>query len=163
MSAVRVGAAGLAAALALLAAACATSTPGGLAPPSTAAIPRASSQPAAGPTAIAQPCASFAASHALLQLTAARENSDGSLTVTGHRATMVCGGPDDFHYNFAAATVTGQVRPDAALQVLSPSLRPTAIAHSKFPAYLATDQNVRVFVVAGPLTAIAALTEQFHP
>jgi hypothetical protein len=83
--------------------------------------------------------------------------------VTGNRATMVCGGADDFHYDFAAATVTGQVTLSAALRVLSSSLQDTPITHAKFPAYLKTDQNVRVFIYSGPLTAITALSEQFHP
>jgi hypothetical protein len=33
----------------------------------------------------------------------------------------------------------------------------------KFPSYLASDMNVRVFTHTGPRTAITALTEQFHP
>jgi hypothetical protein len=83
--------------------------------------------------------------------------------VTANRATMVCGGADDFHYSFAAATVTGQVTPSAALQVLSSSLQDIPITHAKFPSYLKTDKNVRVFIYSGPLTAITALSKQFHP
>ena len=125
----------------------------------------ASTTPASTPaaTATANSCTKFAATHTFLYLKAATEHPDGSLTVTGNRATMVCGGADDFHYDFAAATVTGQVTPSAALKVLNSSLQDTPITHAKFPAYLKTDQNVRVFIYSGPLTAITALSEQFHP
>jgi hypothetical protein len=83
--------------------------------------------------------------------------------VTGVAATMVCGGPDDFHYDFGPAAVTGHVLASAAIQVLSSALQLTPIKLSKFPSYLASDMNVRVFTYTGPRTAITALTEQFHP
>jgi hypothetical protein len=93
----------------------------------------------------------------------ARANADGSLSLTGNAATMVCGGPDDFHYDFGSTTVTGHVSPAAALTVLSASLQDVPIMHAKFPAYLAGDMNVKVFTYTGPLTAITAMAEQFHP
>jgi hypothetical protein len=146
----------------------ASSTPvsaGPVATTTTEATASASTAPGSSPsaTANATSCTKVAATHTFLYLTAATEHPDGSLTVTGSRATMVCGGADDFHYDFAAATVTGQVTPSAALQVLSPSLQLTPITHAKFPSYLKTDQNVRVFIYSGPLTAITTLSEQFHP
>jgi len=125
--------------------------------------PAASTPPASSPAATANACTKFATTHTFLYLTAATEHPDGSLTVTGNRATMVCGGADDFHYNFAAATVTGQVTPSAAVQVLNASLQDIPITHAKFPSYLKTDMNVRVFIYSGPLAAITALSEQFHP
>ena len=76
---------------------------------------------------------------------------------------MACGGVDDFHYNYAAGTVTGHVIPSAPLDAMDSSLQLTPVTHAKFPSYLKTDQNVRVFVYTGPLTAITTLAEQFHP
>jgi hypothetical protein len=76
---------------------------------------------------------------------------------------MVCGGPDDFHYNFGAATVTGHVLASATIDVLGSTLQPTPLAVGSFPGYLVTDKNIRVFAYTGPRTAIATLTEEFHP
>jgi hypothetical protein len=76
---------------------------------------------------------------------------------------MICGGPDDFHYNFGTATVTGHVLAGAKIQVLNTALQLTPITLAKFPSYLAGDRNVRVFTFLGPRTAITGLSEQFHP
>ena len=114
-------------------------------------------------TSAASACSAFASGHTFLHLTSAAENADGTLTVTGAAATMVCGGPDDFHYNFGPAAVTGHVLASATIAVLSATLQPTPIKLGKFPSYLASDMNVRVFTYTGPRTAITALTEQFHP
>jgi hypothetical protein len=76
---------------------------------------------------------------------------------------MVCGGPDDFHYEDKAGTVTGHVLASATIQVLNSAIQPTPITLAKFPAYLASDMNVRVFTYTGPRTAITSLNEQFHP
>jgi hypothetical protein len=114
-------------------------------------------------TSATSACSAFASGHTFLHLTRASENADGTLTVTGVAATMICGGPDDFHYNFGPAAVTGHVLASATIAVLSSTLQPTPIKLGKFPGYLASDMNVRVFTYAGPRTAITALTEQFHP
>ena len=118
--------------------------------------------PAAGSTT-SSACSAFASGHTFLHLTGAAANADGTLTVTGVAAAMVCGGPDDFHYDFGADTVTGHVLASATVQVLSSTLQPTPIALAKFPRYLTSDMNVRVFTYTGPRTAITALAEQFHP
>lgn len=76
---------------------------------------------------------------------------------------MICGGPDDFHYNFGTAPVTGRVLAGATIRVLNSALQPTPIKLAKFPSYLGSDMNVRVFTYNGPRSAITALTEQFHP
>jgi hypothetical protein len=123
----------------------------------------AAATPSARPTGTTNSCSRFAATHTFLHLTAAKENTNGALTVTGNDATMICGGPDDFHYDFASATVTGHLPSGGSLQVLNTSLRLVPITYAKFPSYLATDMNVRVFIFTGPLTAITALSEQFHP
>lgn len=114
-------------------------------------------------TATTSACAAFASGHAFLRLTRATENPGGTLTVTGVVATMVCGGPDDFHYDFGTGTVAGHVLASAAIQVLNSALQSTPITPAKFPSYLAGDMNVRVFTYTGPRTAITALSEQFHP
>lgn len=130
------------------------------APSAPSATPAAA--PAAG-SASPSPCASFAAGHAFLHLTSAKENADGTLTVMGQTATMICGGPDDFHYNFGTGTVTGHVLVGAKIQVLNAAIQLTPITLAKFPSYLAGDMNVRVFTYTGPRTAIIGLSEQFHP
>jgi hypothetical protein len=114
-------------------------------------------------TATTSACTAFASGHAFLHLTRGTENPDGTLTVTGVVATMVCGGPDDFHYDFGTGTVAAHVLASAAIQVLNSALQHTPITLAKFPSYLAGDMNVRVFTYTGPRTAITALSEQFHP
>jgi hypothetical protein len=134
--------------------------------PSTAATTAAASPTAAGasaPTAGTAACTAFASGHAFLHLTKASENADGTLTVTGNTATMICGGPDDFHYNFGSGTVTGHVLAGASIQVLNSAIQLTPVTPAKFPGYLASDMNVRVFTYTGPRTAITALSEEFHP
>lgn len=131
--------------------------------PSTAAGSAAGASAPATSTTTTSACTAFASGHAFLHLTRATENPDGTLTVTGVVATMVCGGPDDFHYDFGTGTVAGHVLASAAIQVLNSALQPTPITLAKFPSYLAGDMNVRVFTYTGPRTAITALSEQFHP
>lgn len=108
-------------------------------------------------------CATYASGHTFLMLDSAAENADGSLTVTGHTATMICGGPDDSHYATSQATVTGHVVASAKIQVLNATLQLEPMSIAKFPGYLKTDHNVRVFIYVGPRTAITALSEQYHP
>jgi hypothetical protein len=129
--------------------------------PSPVATTEASAPAAGGATPSA--CAPFAAGHAFLHLASAKGNADGTLTVTGQTATMICGGPDDFHYSFGTATVSGHVLGSAKIQVLNSALQLTPITLAKFPGYLAGDMNVRVFAYTGPRSGITALSEQFHP
>ena len=108
-------------------------------------------------------CASLAA-RTYLQVTAAKTAPQGALTLTAHPATMVCGGPDDSHYNVASTAVTGHVLPGATIQSFSISqMRPEPVSAAKLSSYLATDHGTRIFLVTGPVTAITALQEQFHP
>ena len=90
-------------------------------------------------------------------------NTDGSLVITGQVATMVCGGPDDFHYTMASQIITGHAVANADVRVLNSTQQDVPIAHVKFPAYIVNDTNIRVFIYTGPLTAITALSEQWHP
>jgi hypothetical protein len=144
----------------------AAATASSAAPSTAAESPTAAGASApATSTTTTSACSAFASGHAFLHLTRATENPDGTLTVTGVVATMVCGGPDDFHYDFGTGTgtVAGHVLASAAIRVLNSALQPTPITLAKFPSYLAGDMNVRVFTYTGPGTAITALSEQFHP
>jgi hypothetical protein len=141
----------------------AAATASSAAPSTAAESPTAAGASAPTSTATTSACTAFASGHAFLHLTRATENPDGTLTVTGAVATMVCGGPDDFHYNFGTGTVAGHVLASATIQVLNSALQSTPITLAKFPSYLAGDMNVRVFTYTGPRTAITALSEQFHP
>jgi hypothetical protein len=132
-------------------------SPTAMSPTATAAVATPSG------AATGSSCTAFAAGHTFLHLNSAKENADGTLTVTGVAATMICGGPDDFHYNFGTAPVTGHVVASATIRVLNSALQPTPIKLAKFPSYLGSDMNVRVFTYNGPRSAITALTEQFHP
>jgi hypothetical protein len=76
---------------------------------------------------------------------------------------MVCGGPDDFHYDWGSAAVTGRVLASGTVAVLNSALQDTPLALAKFPGYLATDMNVKVFIYTGPVGGITSLSEQFHP
>lgn len=89
----------------------------------------------------------------------------GGFTLTVNAARLVCGGPDDFHWNTAATNVNATVLPGASIEVLgSPgSTQSAPIASDRFAAYMATDHNSRIFLVTGPLSMISALQEQFHP
>ena len=174
-------------ATAAMATSCATSLSRSAAAPAAlpaSTTPGSASQPAASPsttvapattvatatiqaavTATANPCLAFAASHAFIQLSTAVTAPDGSLTLTGHPATMSCGGPDDFHYNVATSTEVAHALPGATVQVLGTDGGTTeqTIPHAQVPSYLVTDHNTRVFIFTGPLSAVTALQEQFHP
>lgn len=115
------------------------------------------------PSATPESCASYASSHTFAQVTAAKLNSDGSLIITAHRATVVCGGPDDLHYDVATATETGTVTPTGTLKMLYGNVQTQAVSHADFSARLKADRWGRIFMVTGPLTAITALAEMYHP
>ena len=92
-------------------------------------------------------------------------NSAGGFTVIGNQAKLVCGGPDDFHWNSAPATETATVLKGASIEVLlSPGdTLAVPIAANQFASYMATDHNTRIFLLTGPLGGITGLQEQFHP
>ena len=113
--------------------------------------------------AAGQTCAQRA-THAFVHLTTVQAAAGGALTVTGNPATLVCGGPDDFHFNVATTTETGHVVPGASIDVFPVSIMTmTPIQPGKLAAYLATGGDTRIFLIGGPLTAITSLQEQFHP
>lgn len=108
-------------------------------------------------------CAKYAATHMFAQVTAVKANADGSLTVTAHHASVVCGGLDDLHYNIATVTETGTVTPAGTVRMLAGASQEQTVAHADVSSRLATDNWGRIFMVQGPLTAITALTEMYHP
>lgn len=146
----------------------ATRTPGLAASATTSASPTAASpagpaSPTASPPATTSACAAMAA-HTFVHVTAVKSGMDGSLTLTGNPATVVCGGPDDLHYNLATTTVTGHVLPGASITVFPlPAMHPVAIGAGKLASYLATDKDTRIFLITGPLSRITGLQEEYHP
>ena len=48
----------------------------------------------------------------------ATETSDGGLNLSGNPTTLVCGGPDDYHYNVATTVEAVLVVPAATIEVL---------------------------------------------
>ncbi len=180
-----------AAAAALLAAACgsanpaASGIPGVSSPPATrtasgaaratgspgpmSASPTGPASPIVGGTTSASPAATTAACaalarHTFLRITAVRSGINGVLTVTGHPASVVCGGADDYHYNLATMAVTWHVMQAAPIKVFPlPTMHLVTITHAELASYLATDQDTRIFLVTGPISRITALQEEFHP
>ena len=142
------------------------STPSASTPSATSSPAASSPAPAtasASATASVQSCANWAATHVFAEVTAAKEGSGGALTITTHRASVVCGGPDDMHYNVAAATQTAEVTPSATVRVLDSSVHLETVPHMAFNTSLKYDTWGRIFMVTGPLGAITALTEMYHP
>jgi hypothetical protein len=143
-------------------------TPTGTPAPSSSPAPSPSpapgaSTPGASPVPTGSTCAQLAA-HTFMHVTAAKEGTDGALTLTGNPATMVCGGADDFHYNVAKSTETGHVNPGAVITVFPVTTgHPVAISPGQLSSYLTTDQDTRVFLITGTLARITGLQEQFHP
>ncbi len=108
-------------------------------------------------------CAQKAA-HAFIQVSKVVPAAGGGLSVTGNAVTMICGGPDDFHFSVASGTETGTVRPGADIEVFPlQKMAEEKIAASKLASYLAADQDTRIFLIGGSLPAISSLQEQFHP
>lgn len=119
--------------------------------------------PTVSPSPAPSTCAALAA-RTFMHVTAAKEGVDGSLTLTGNPAKLVCGGLDDSHYNVATTTETGHVNPGALIQVFPLSTgHPVAISPGQLPSYLATDQDTRIFLITGTLGRITGLQEEFHP
>lgn len=127
--------------------------------PANAQSPASALAPSASPGS----CATYAATHTFAEVTAARENADGSLTITAHRATVVCGGLDDLHYREATATETGTVTSSGTVEMLTGAVKEQTVDHSDVSARLAKDSWGRIFMVTGQLTDITGLTEMYHP
>jgi hypothetical protein len=130
---------------------------------SSTAAPTTSTSATSGSTTF-QTCAERA-TETFIYIDSVSETAGGGFAVTGNRATLICGGPDDFHWNTSTSTLTATVLQGASIQVLQSagSILDVPIAAGQFAAYLATDHNTRIFLVTGSLDAISALQEQFHP
>src|SRR6201996_1614141 len=150
------------------------------APPSTAPNPSAASAPAeptptaavtpttsinpGGTNAATQSCAYRAAHDAYIHITKVQSAAGGALTITGQDAKLVCGGPADFHWNVVTAAETGKTVPAVSISVFpTTKMAPQAIKPSQLAAYLKTDDDTRIFLIGGPLSAMTSLQEQFHP
>ncbi len=132
--------------------------------PTPAASSSSTSTTSTTSTTTPQTCAGRAA-ETFVFIDSVTQNSAGGFSVIDNRATLVCGGPDDFHWNSAPTTESSTVVQGATIEVLgSPgSTLAAPIAADQFVSYMATDHNSRIFLVTGPLDAITELQEQFHP
>jgi hypothetical protein len=99
------------------------------------------------------------------QVLSATLSSGGGLSLVASAATLVCGGPDDYHYNVMSANESLTVVPGAVIQVLpiTENMQLQTIPASQLSSYLATDNDTRIFEITGPLDAITRMQEQFHP
>lgn len=146
-------------------------------PPASPAVPAVSPSPSgsvvpsasatASATATTQSCQSWAASHTFAEVYDSTFHKDGSLGLYLHPATVSCGGPDDLHYDISAKTVTATVVPSGTVQMLvttpaGPADRPLS-RKVDLDVLLGQDHWGRIFMVTGPLTAITALKEMYHP
>ena len=106
----------------------------------------------------------YAAAHdRFIKIGPVSESVNLALTVTGKKVTIVCGGPDDFHFHVTTTAETGHTLPTASITVFpTTQMRSVPIKPIQLIGYLATD-NTRIFRVSGPLTAITSLQEQYHP
>ena len=143
----------------------ATASPSAPAEPTpTAAVTPTMTVNPGGTNAATQSCAYRAAHDAYLYITKVQAAASGALTVTGQAAKLVCGGPDDFHWNTVTATETGHTVPTAKIETFPTSkMAPEPIKASQLAAYLKTDDDTKIFLIGGPLSAMTSLAEQFHP
>jgi hypothetical protein len=131
--------------------------------PNAAVTPTMTVNPG-GTNAATQSCAYRAAHDAYIYITKVQAAASGALTVTGQAARLVCGGPDDFHWNTVTATETGHTVPTAKIETFPTSkMAPEPIKASQLAAYLKTDDDTKIFLIGGPLSAMTSLQEQFHP
>jgi hypothetical protein len=142
--------------------------------PSTVAAPTAPTAPT-GPAASVNPggtnaatttCAQLAAHNTYLYVTEAQPSTGGALTLVASPAKLICGGPDDSHYDVAKNLVTAHVLPNASIEVFPTTtgqMRDVPIKASQLSSYLKTDSDTKIFLVGGPVASISSLQEQFHP
>ena len=136
--------------------------------PTAAVTPKATINPggtnAGGASAATQSCAYRAAHDAYIYITKVASAASGALTITGQDARLVCGGPDDFHWNTVTATETAHTVPAVSISIFpTTKMAPQPIKPSQLAAYLKTDDDTKIFLIGGPLSAITSLQEQFHP
>jgi hypothetical protein len=138
-------------------------------PPTTVAAPTTTVAPATTvapgtTTTVASTCAQRAAD-TYIHVVGVTSIASGGLTLTGNATTLVCGGPDDYHFNSAVNVEIATVVAGATIQVLplTEDMQLKSISESQFAGYLATDMDTRIFLVTGPLSGVTGLQEQFHP
>jgi len=108
----------------------------------------------------------MAAHNTYLYITQAKPAAGGTLTVTASPAKLICGGPDDSHYDVAKNVETGHVAAGANIEVFPTTtgqMRDVPIKASQLNTYLKTDSDTKIFLIGGPLSAMTSLQEQFHP
>ena len=105
------------------------------------------------------------ATETYVHVIAATETPSGGLNLSGNPATLVCGGPDDYHYNVSTTVEAVLVVPGATIEVLplTEGMQEQKIPASQLSGYLKTDTDTRIFLVTGPLSGVTELQEQFHP
>jgi hypothetical protein len=105
------------------------------------------------------------AAETYVRVIAAKLVSGGGLNLTGNPTTMVCGGEDDYHFNFSTTVEAVLVTPGATIEVLplEENMHLQTIPASALAGYLTTDNDTRIFSVTGPLDAATEIQEQFHP
>ncbi len=136
------------------------------APASPATTPTAPVNPGgtnAGTTTI---CAKMAAHNTYLYVTEAQPSTNGALTLIASPAKLICGGPDDSHYDVAKNVETAHVLAGASIEVFPTTtgqMRDVPIKASQLNSYLKTDHDTKIFLVGGPVASISSLQEQYHP
>ena len=161
--AVSSGASAAPASSAVAAAPTVASTP--VAPPAPVTTPTTAVNPG-GTNAGTTPCAQLAARNTYLYVTQAQPSTGGALTLIASPAKLICGGPDDSHYNVAKNIVTAHLLSNASIEVFPTStgqLREVPIKAGQLNGYLKTDGDTKIFLVGGPVSSITSLQEQFHP
>ncbi len=125
----------------------------------------ATSPPGAGrPAATTETCAQRAATNTFIRATRAAVSSGGSITLYGQSAALVCGGPDDLHYSIATTAESAHLLPGVTIErVVFPNGRDEPISPVQLQSYLAGVPATGIFLVTGPLTAVTAVQEQYHP
>jgi hypothetical protein len=111
-------------------------------------------------------CEIWARTHAFAYLETAQHAAGGAAMVTARRAAVVCGGPDAWHFVDGTVQVTGFVEAGASIEVLASTgagIGYRLIRSSRLVKYLPHDEWTRTFQLTGPLGAITALQEVYHP
>ena len=111
-------------------------------------------------------CEVWAKTHAFEVLSTVKRAPGGAAMLSGRRAEVVCGGPDDWHFVYGTATMTSFVPANALVEVLATTgagIGLKAIRTSRLVRYLPRDAWTRTFQLTGPPSAITALQEVYHP
>jgi hypothetical protein len=108
----------------------------------------------------------MAAHNTYLYVTEAQPSTGGALTLAASPAKLICGGPDDSHYDVAKNLVTAHVLSNASIEVFPTTtgqMRDVPIKASQLNSYLKTDGDTKIFLVGGSIYSITSLQEQYHP